>query len=209
MPIPAYPSQPVDRGGASRADASADQPDPSRWLTDHGDAMWRYAIAQIKDPDQTEELIQETLVAALAAGGRFRAESTERTWLVSILQHKIVDHIRRRRRAGPDARVAAWDEGVFDAKGKWLVSPRAWPRNPDQALADPEFRRDYEACLRQLPVGLAEAFELRDVREQGAGAVCVALSITANNLWVRLHRARALLRRCLAAKWSPDSKERC
>ncbi|MDZ7361878.1 MAG: hypothetical protein ONB46_14305 [candidate division KSB1 bacterium] len=31
--------------------------------------------------------------------------------------------------------------------------------------------------------------------------VCVILNVTPNNLWVMLHRARALLRRSLEANW--------
>jgi RNA polymerase sigma-70 factor (ECF subfamily) len=178
--------------------------DPTRWLDEHGDALWRYAIGRIRRADTAEELVQATLLAALEAKDRFRGEADERTWLVSILRRKIADHVRQeRRREG-----ATWAGPEFRPSGTWAVGPRRWPTDAEAMLAKPEFWVDLEACLGKLPAGVAEAFVLREVRQAEAEAVCGALKISAANLWVRVHRARLLLRRCLAGKWAPDRGEK-
>jgi RNA polymerase sigma-70 factor (ECF subfamily) len=180
--------------------------DPSRWLADHGDALWRFAIARVGRADLAEELIQETLVSALETAHGFRGESSEQTWLISILRHKIADSIRRSERASGGAEASV-DEDLFDARGAWRVDPGKWPRRPDEVLSDPAFRRDLDSCLSRLPPGLRDAVELREARGIGASVICDELGITERNLWVRLHRARMLLRDCLGRRWAPRHKE--
>lgn len=182
--------------------------DPARWLTDHGDLLWRYAIARVRDTHVAEELIQAALVAALESHAGFRGESTERTWLMSILRHKIADHGRARYRdrggrdaAGAEAAVLARDDR-YDESGGWLNRPGAWSRSPARSLESDDFWRDFEACLSVLPAGVAEAFVLREVRGIDAPVACAELRITPENLWVRMHRAREMLRKCLSGKLS-------
>jgi RNA polymerase sigma-70 factor (ECF subfamily) len=193
-------------GGTPSAPHRSPATDPDRWLTDHGDLMWRYAIVRLRNADAAEEAIQEALVAALEARAHFRGESSERTWLMSILRHKIADRLRRRREAALERGAPV---GMFNDQGKWRVRPRNWPKDPHRVMADPEFWRDLENCLAELPPGVGDAFVLYVMRRIDGPAVCAALSIAAGNLWVRLHRARMLLRRCLAGKWAPDQEEAC
>lgn len=183
--------------------------DPRRWVEAHGDVLWRYAVVRVRSAETAEDLIQETLVAALEAAPAFRAECTERTWLVSILRRKIADHerreIRRRERQGPaDAGAMAM---MFDEQGRWRFDPGDAPS--ESALDSGEFWRDFERCLAKMPAGLAEAFVLREHRASTSEAICSTLGITLENLWVRLHRARVLLRICMSRRWAPVRKTRC
>jgi RNA polymerase sigma-70 factor, ECF subfamily len=69
--------------------------DASAWLEDHGDVMYRYARSRVGHRHLAEDLVQDALVAALQSRKRFEGRATIRTWLLSILRHKIVDHCRR------------------------------------------------------------------------------------------------------------------
>ena len=68
--------------------------DPERWLTEHGDALFRFALLRTSRRDIAEDLVQETLLAAWRSRDGFRRDSSERTWLVGILKNKIRDHYR-------------------------------------------------------------------------------------------------------------------
>jgi len=70
---------------------AAGRTEPARWVERHGDALFAYALLQVGDRDSAEDLVQETLVAALAARASFRGAASERTWLTGILRHKLVD----------------------------------------------------------------------------------------------------------------------
>jgi len=56
-------------------------------------------------------------------------------------------------------------------------------------------------CLEKLPANAARAFMMREVMELETEEICKELTITANNLWVILYRARMALRLCLEQKW--------
>lgn len=191
----------------SRETAEHRTADPGLWLQTHGDVLWRYAMGRLHDPDLAEELIQEALVAAIEARPRFRAECSDRTWLLSILRRKMIDHLRKRgRRARTETPMPVLAE-MYTRRGRWRFDPGPGPRA--EVAASAEFLEDLERCLSALPAGLAEVFMMREFRGAASEAICAAAQITLDNLWVRLHRARVLLRRCMSRRWAPVRKERC
>ena len=68
---------------------------PDRWVEEHGDILLRYALARVRDTAVAEDLVQETFLSAWKARQGFAGLSAERSWLVGILKHKIMDYIRR------------------------------------------------------------------------------------------------------------------
>src|SRR5215469_15766216 len=91
------------------------------WLTAHGDYLFNLAVGQVRDQCVAEDLVQETFLAALKARERFSGRSSDRTWLVGILRHKICDHLRRVCRERPVRTDAsneppdreAWDDSLL------------------------------------------------------------------------------------------------
>src|SRR3954452_1125756 len=89
-------------------------PASAREIERHRGYLLRIAHLQLRDRDSAEDVVQETLVAALA-GSAYAGKSSVRTWLTGILKHKIVDAIRRRQRdAIPLARLAGDDVEIED-----------------------------------------------------------------------------------------------
>jgi RNA polymerase sigma-70 factor, ECF subfamily len=178
----------------------------SAWVEEHGDALYRYARARVEGRELAEDLVQETFLAALQSLDRFQNRSSIRTWLFSILKHKIVDHYRRdasvRGLAEPDAQAAAGPapDRFFTPGGLWAEAPSPW-KTPEEALMDDEFHAILDGCLGGLPRSLAEAFILRELEEVEAANLCELLGLSPGNLRVRLHRARLLLRECLEKRW--------
>src|ERR1051325_2552569 len=69
--------------------------DPSKWLDSHGDYLYRYALVRVRDAGVAEDLLHETLLAAVGAHKGHAGRSSERTWLVGIMKHKVIDYFRR------------------------------------------------------------------------------------------------------------------
>ena len=176
--------------------------DPEGWVDRHGDSLYRYALVRLGDPDRAADLVQETFLHALRAAGSFSGRSSERTWLVGILKHKMIDQWRSSTRR--EAAVPSAPPAEFDESGHWLRSPRAWAGEPTRAAEAREFWDAFAACLAKLPPGLADAFLLRELDGVESAEVQARLAITPANLWARLHRARSLLRRCLETAWFGD-----
>jgi RNA polymerase sigma-70 factor (ECF subfamily) len=178
--------------------------DPSAWLDQHGDALFRYALLHLGDRTAAEDAVQDTLLAALTARERFTGRSSERTWLIGILKHKIVDRVREATRERPLADLDATAElvaGCFDQRGKWSPGPRRWSSGSDEPFQQREFWDIFRFCASRLPPSLSGAFLLREMAEMATEEICKLLSVTATNLWTMLHRARTRLRECLEVNW--------
>lgn len=180
---------------------------PEDWVEAHGDYLFNFAIGQVRDAGAAEDLVQETFLAALKARDRFTGQSSERTWLVGILRHKVYDHLRRTCReraarvdAAPEGRhEEAWDDAVV-----WLYDVAAECQLPSRRLELEEFRANLERALGKLPPRLAQVFQLYEMEERSNGEVCRRLNISESNLWVMLHRGRKQLRELLGGWWKGD-----
>jgi RNA polymerase sigma-70 factor (ECF subfamily) len=190
--------------------------DASAWLQRYGDALYRYAAARVGGREPAEDLVQETFLAALQSRDRFQHRSSVRTWLFSILRHKIVDHYRRGQ-GGREVTAAAADADAeadtdealkrfFTTDGLWSKAPSPW-KGPEQALERNEFWGVLDGCLGGLPRSLAQAFVLRELEEVDSERLCELLGLSPGNLRVRLHRARLLLRDCLEKRWFGSRSE--
>src|SRR5262245_12855230 len=77
------------------ADVPAAKIDPRSWVDEHGDCLYRYALVRVRTPEVAEDLVQETLLAAVRSQDKFAGRSSERSWLVGILKNKVVDYYRK------------------------------------------------------------------------------------------------------------------
>jgi RNA polymerase sigma-70 factor (ECF subfamily) len=178
--------------------------EPESWVDRYGDSLYRFAQARIKDPGFAEDLVQETFLAALGARKNFKGRSTTRTWLIGILKHKIVDHIRKKSREQDSDKLEVMTDGIdvnFTQRGDWKIRPGKWAKNPMKLYEQKEFLDVLYRCLGELPQRQAEAFMLREMDGLSTEEICKELNITATNSWVMLYRARMLLRRCLETNW--------
>lgn len=184
--------------------------DPSQWVERYGDTLLGYVMLQVQDQALAEELVQETFLAALQAREQFDRRSSERTWLVGILKHKIVDQFRRSGRQRAAGGLSAEDDPLdefFDRKGRWKRRPVSWTPDPSALAENLEFWAAFEHCFNTLPERLSEVFALRIVNEAPADDVCKVLAISSTNLWVMLHRARTRLRDCLERTWFKSDRD--
>lgn len=204
-------SEPNANQPAEKTVDASRQLDPSSWVDRHGQVLYRYALARVRKPEVAEDLVQETLVAALGAQARFAGQSTERTWLIGILKHKIMDHLRARSRGMSDDNTVShsdWLEDFFDEKGNWRRMPDPEAVRPEALAENEEFWTVFDACLDDLPPRAREAFARRVIEQEDTKSLCKALDVTATNLWVILFRARTMMRRCLTLKWFHSEEPR-
>lgn len=192
--------------------------DPEAWVDRHGDVLYRYALFRLRSPELAADVVQETFLEGLRSRDSFAGRSTERTWLIGILRHKIGDQLRRSGRAqatGDGVSLDGVDESAFDHRGHWRATPAAWSGDPYRAMETREFWEVFGQCLSKLPKGIADAFFLRELDGMSAEEIQQVLVITPANFWKRLHRSRILLRQCLETNWfrqrakpTPSSTER-
>lgn len=174
----------------------------------HRPALLRYALFQLGELSLAEDVVQETLLAAIEKPDSYRGQASLKTWLVAILKYKILD-VHRRRYRDPQLISPQIDEehdtsdfdSLFDTQGHWgSDAPRNWGQ-PEAQLEDQHFWRVYEVCATKMPRRTAMVFAMREVMELEISDICQQLEITATNCSVLLYRARMSLRLCLEQRW--------
>ena len=193
----------------NRIAESVQKDDPAGWVDTYGNFLYRFASSRIKDPSVAEDLVQETFLAALKSRANFEGRASTRTWLIAILKHKIVDHIRRQVREQASDNVEALSDAAaqdvidaeFKSDGHWRHRPSKWVVNPMKVYEQKEFMDVLYSCLADLPKRQADTFMMREIDGFSTEEICKALNVSATNSWVLLYRARMLLRRCIENKW--------
>lgn len=197
----------TEPGNAPPSD-TAQRPDPERWVDDHGDYLFHFALSRLRDATKAEDMVQETLLAGLRGMDRYQGRSSERTWLAGILRNKLLDHFRTKGRETSFTDLEFYadeEERAFENReypDHWNAShaPSEWSAAGD-ALDRDEFWKVFHGCSGKLPDRIARVFLLREVDGISSEEICTTLNISPNNLWVMLHRARMALRRCLEVNW--------
>jgi len=194
-----------EENGASKSEKLSN---PQTWVDVHGDFLFGYAILRLKDTSTAEDAVQETFLAALNARDSFRGQSGERTWLVSILKNKIIDHFRRLSR---EVDFHNNDIDVIDddfiasgpRAGTWKASqrPSEWVVDAADLAEQKEFWEYLRKCIDRMPPHIGMVFILRDIENMKNEDICNVLTVQPTNLRVILHRARKRLRRCLEKIW--------
>lgn len=184
--------------------------DPERWVEEHGDYLFKYALLRLRDPAKAEDAVQETFLAALKGAKSFAGKSAEKTWLVGIMKNKIGDHFRKASRETSFTDLEFYQDEESDrfvseglSKGAWIheLGPREWSPEPGTALDNQAFWKTFHDCAGKLPKNISAAFCLREIDDIESKDICRMLNISESNLWVMLHRARMALRRCLETNW--------
>ncbi len=179
-------------------------------LDKHRPHLVKFAMVQLRNTTYAEDVVQETLVAAVQGAERFAGQSSVRTWLIGILKHKIMDHFRRQSREAPlpdlEEETSLEDlDARFRPDGHFVENPLQvagadWG-DPEATLSQGRFFEVLEECMGRLPRNTARVFNMREIMGMETEEICKELGITATNSWVLLYRARMALRECLQTKW--------
>lgn len=151
-----------------------------------------FARKRVGDAHLAEDVVQESLVKALASAKQPTKEEDTVAWFYRILRRSIIDLYRR-----TDARKRALEQFENEL--------HATPSTPDERVLCQCFKR----LLPAVPEQYRELLQRVDLNGDDPTAVAVSLGLTKNNLTVRLHRARKHLREQLSQNCRACSKHGC
>lgn len=173
------------------------------WVSIYTHSMYEWAYYKVADKATAEDLVQETFLSAFQSLDRFKQESQPKTWLFSILNHKIIDHFRKKvkspLRNGGDGGL----DRYFNDHGEWDgdARPQEWAADEGHLLDHQDFRRTLDECMQRLPGNWSAALQLKYLSEKDGKEICQDLRISSSNFWQILHRAKLQLRKCLEVHW--------
>lgn len=164
-----------------------------------------FTLLQVPEREHAEDIVQDTMIAALENMHRFAGKASFETWVFSILKNKLIDYIRKAQRERERFVSDASDiniDSFFNHKGHWEIDqrPSHWDTPEDLHLKE-NFWQVFDLCLLHLPANTGRVFALRELLEMETDEICQCLEITEQNCWTILHRARLKLRSCLEKGW--------
>ncbi|NNK28608.1 MAG: sigma-70 family RNA polymerase sigma factor [Flavobacteriaceae bacterium] len=176
---------------------------PNEWIDKYSDYLFNYTITRVNDREMAQDLVQDTFFAGLKSMKNFKGEASERTWLVSILKRKIIDHYRRINSKKGKAEVRISYNSDAESEGDWLEERVADPfdKTAEDNLENTELGLAIHHCIGKLPDKQATVFKMKTLLGYETEAICNELNITPSNLWVIIHRARTMMAECLKKNW--------
>ncbi len=161
--------------------------------------VYRLALKMMREPQDAEDVLQETFINVFRHLDSFRGDAEFSTWIYRIATNASLMKLRSKKP------VASLDEPV-DAEEETL--PREltdWSATPEEMLLSRETRAQMELALARLPETLRTVFVLRDVEGLNVEETARVLDISQANVKTRLHRARLALREQLAAYFAEQT----
>jgi len=172
---------------------------PDLWLQKYGDYLFSYARMKLPSKEVAEDVIQETFLSAYKSVKSFKGNSSEKTWLVSILKRRIIDYYRKEARKQErnmsSYQLPFYESGTY--QNHWLEqrAPKNWLS--DTSLQFDEFHRILQFCLSHLSPKHRLVFMMKILEECSNEEVCKEAEISTANLWTIMHRARLQIRECV------------
>jgi RNA polymerase sigma-70 factor, ECF subfamily len=159
-----------------------------------GSQLYPAALRMTRNPNDAEDLVQETMARAYAGLRNFTPGTNVRAWLYRILTNTFINSCRKRGRE-PAQTLRAEFEQLLDARDGIGQSARSAESEALDRVADSEVMQ----ALMELPEGFRAAIYLADVEGYPYRDVADMLEIPIGTVMSRLHRGRGKLREKLAA----------
>ncbi|NQV02591.1 MAG: sigma-70 family RNA polymerase sigma factor [Bacteroidia bacterium] len=174
----------------------------SDWVESYTKDLYSWALHKVSNEELAKDLVQDTFLAAAEKLNSWKGESAPKTWLFSILNHKIIDYYRKKIRQ-PVSLENRPDTLFFDESGDWNASnrPGEWDEEGKNLLDDADFRNVLQTCLEALPERWNTCVKLKYLMNKNGEEICQELDIAPTNLWQMVHRAKLQLRDCIETNW--------
>jgi len=192
-----------DRDALKAGDEAAFQSLTQRY---HG-PMLRLAMTYVGDRGVAEDVVQEAWLTCVRSLDGFEGRSSLKTWIFGIVinvarsrrrkESRILPFASFWRRDDSDSHRPTVDQSRFGSDGMWRSGPSSWDNIPESKVLGDETVQQVRAAIEARPAKQREVIVLRDVAGFEAGEVSALLGISPANERVRLHRARAAVRKAL------------
>ena len=165
-----------------RAHAAGDTDAFAELVRRHRDRLWAVALRTLDDREEAADAVQDALISAYRAAGRFRGESAVTTWLHRIVVNACLDRVRRRQ-ARPTVPLPETESAALSARGSGTGTPT---EDSDTALT-------VRHALAKLPAEQRVALVLLDMQGYSVSEIAEMLGVAEGTVKSRCARGRARL----------------
>ena len=174
---------------------AGDRAEVARLVDAYSAQIYRLALKMLSNPQDAEDVLQNTFMKALQALHSFEGRSSLSTWLYRIAANEALMTIRRSK---PEVDIVSRVDDEADDESL-LTSFTDWCCLPEGELMSTEAQRHLDNAVQTLPEKLRIVFILRDIEGLSIRETSEALDVTETTVKTRLLRARLRLREMLSA----------
>lgn len=172
---------------------SGDKAEFARLLEAYSDMIYRLALKMLKDPQDAEDILQETFIKAYRYLPSFDGRSRPSTWLYRIATNEALMFLRRQKHI-PLSIDDPQEGAEQDVEPLQIVD---WCCMPEHEMMSSEARAYMDEAIQELTPALRAVFLLRDIEGLSTRETAEVLELSETAVKTRLSRARLRLRELL------------
>ncbi len=166
-------------------------------------SLYRLALRMLGDPDEAEDILQETFINAYNGMSRFEGRSKLSTWLYRIASNQALMRLRKRH---PDT-LSVGEPEEDSAETAAPLDLTDWCCLPEAEFMTGEAQAQLDFAIEKLSPLLRGTFALRDLQALSTRETAEILGISETAVKTRLLRARLQLREQLSEYYAERLKE--
>jgi RNA polymerase sigma-70 factor (ECF subfamily) len=174
---------------------NGDRAEFARLVEAYSPLIYHLGLKMLNNPQDAEDILQETFIKAYRHIGSFDGRSNVSTWLYRIATNEALMLIRRKR---PDS-ISFEEPSTFETEPQEPMQIVDWCCLPEEEFLTAESRARLDEAVNRLPASLLVAFILRDIEGLSTRETAQVLNISEVAVKTRLSRARLRLREDLSA----------
>lgn len=167
-----------------RSVINGNQDDYEYIMRRYNERLYRIGISILKDESDAEDVMQETYIKAYKNLKNFKQQSKFSTWLTRIMVNESLAKLKYKKRF----------EQLDDTETEKLPANLIHTETPEKQFLQKELSSIIENAIRSLPQKYQTVFMMREIENMNVQETAQTLNITNENVKVRLHRAKELLK---------------
>jgi RNA polymerase sigma-70 factor (ECF subfamily) len=187
-------SEPDQQSFSHEALRNGDRAEFARMVETYSPIIYRLGLKMLNNPQDAEDILQETFIKAYKHIGNFDGRSKISTWLYRIATNEALMSLRRKR---PEA-ISFENPSVYDTEPQEPLQIVDWCCLPEEEFLTSEGRARLDDAAERLPTNLRVVFVLRDIEGLSTRETAEVLDISEMAVKTRLSRARLRLREDLS-----------
>ena len=160
------------------------------------DSLSNFVYRFVGDPDQAQDIVQETLIRVYRSRKSYKPVAKFSTWVFTIATNLAKSHLRRRKLRAilMVTRNRNEPEPVFE-----VVDEKAGPdAEVDSAMKEEQIQK----ALNMLPTKFREVVVFRDIQELSYEEIVAITGLPMGTVKSRINRGRSMLQDMLKSLWS-------